>query len=183
MFSILFLDPGQIHQISDTENQLSAEDSALLPCQRNFKLKAEDEISLDSIFSALLSRIEPSEVQLRKLKWDLSPKDFLNEKNSILFDEKLYISQFRNNECKLNEETKIFMERELEEVGEFNLRMEESYDGYVIYGKSHMVKDKSKCKSGHWTRGKYDDKLNLICEKRSEYDYVDNARIVSIFLI
>lgn len=151
----------------------------LLPCQKKFKLKPEDEISLDSIISSLLPRIEPSEVQFRNLKWDLEAKDFLNEKQSMIFDEKLYISQLHDNDCKLDEESKIFMERELDEIGELNFRVEESYDGYVVFVKSNMVKDKAKFECGHWIRGKYDDKLHLICEKRGEYDYVDNAKIVS----
>ncbi|XP_011290176.2 uncharacterized protein LOC101900594 [Musca domestica] len=173
---------SQIFQPCNAENSensstADSQDFPLLPCQKKLQLRAEDEISVDSIFSTLLSKIKPSSEEFRNLKWDLNAKDFHNEKQSMLFEEKLYISQLQDGDCKLNEEVKIFMERELEEVGELRIKVEESYDGYVIYAKSRMVKDKGKYEAGHWTRGKYGDKFQLICEKRSEYDFVDNARI------
>ncbi|XP_065357105.1 uncharacterized protein LOC135951389 [Calliphora vicina] len=167
----------QKYNIEDIENPLPEEAFELLPCQKKFKLKPEDEISLDSIFSALLDRIEPTQKHLGKLKFEVPAKDLLNEKQAIIFEEQLYISKLKDNSCKLNEETKIFLESELEELGEFKLRVEESYDGYVVLAKSKMLKGKGKYECGHWVKGKYDDKLNLICEKRSEYDFVDNARI------
>ncbi|XP_075151323.1 ciliogenesis-associated TTC17-interacting protein [Haematobia irritans] len=147
------------------------------PCQNKLKLRPEDEISLDSIFSSLLEKIEPSDVQFRELTWDITAKDMVNEKQALLFEDRLYISQLRNNNCKLNEDVKIFMERELEEIGTFHFRVEESYDGYVVFGNSHVAKGKSKFPSGHTIKGKYDEKLQLICEKRTEYGYVDKARI------
>ncbi|XP_073823126.1 uncharacterized protein [Musca autumnalis] len=172
------LHPCNLENISNSTTEPKEEDEmSLLPCQKKFKLRPQDEISLDSIFSSLLTKVQPSSEEFRNLQWNLNAKDFHNEKQSMLFEEKFYISQLRDGDCKLNEEVKIFMERELEEVGELHFRVEESYDGYVVYGKSHMAKDKGKYCSGHWTRGKYDDKFKLICEKRSEYDYVDNARI------
>ncbi|XP_061396333.1 uncharacterized protein LOC133331963 [Musca vetustissima] len=162
---------------SSQNSQSDPETMPLLPCQKKYKLRPEDEISLDSIFSSLITKVQPSSEEFRSLEWNLSAKDFHNEKQSMLFEEKLYISQLQDGDCKLNEEVHIFMERELQEVGELRIRVEESYDGYVIYAKSNMVKDKGKFSSGHWTRGKYGEKFQLICEKRTEYDYVDNSRI------
>lgn len=174
------LDILKRYNIEEIENPLPQEAFELLPCQKKFKLKPEDEISLDSIFSQILERIEPYEKEIRKLKFEIPAKELLNEKQAIIFEEHLYISKLKDDKCKLNEEAKIFLESELQEIGQFKLRVEESYDGFVVFGKSKMLKGNGKYKSGHWLRGKYDDKLNLICEKRSEYDYQDNAKIVSL---
>ena len=142
-------------------------------------LKTEDVISLDSIFSALLAPLESSTTELRGLKFNVTAKDMHNEKQAMLFEEHLIISKLRNSNCKLSEYEKIFMERELEEVGNFCINVEESYDGYVICSNSKMRKGKGGIDCGHCLQGKYDNKFVLIVEKRSEYDYVDKARIVS----
>ncbi|XP_054744865.1 ciliogenesis-associated TTC17-interacting protein [Anastrepha obliqua] len=147
------------------------------PCQKKFVMRPEDEISLDSIFSALLSIIEPTEKQFQECQWDVTAKEMRNEKQALLFEEKLYISQVKTGPCKLNEENKIFLESELKEVGYMNLNIEESYDGYVVFSRSQMEKGKSKNMCGHCLRGKYNDKFLLIVEKRSEFDYIDKARI------
>ncbi|KAM7354717.1 uncharacterized protein ACRADG_006278 [Cochliomyia hominivorax] len=165
------------YNIEDIENPLPEESFELLPCQKKFKLKPEDEISVDSLISLLLQRIEPNEKQICKQKFEVKAKDLLNEKQAIIFEEHLYISKLKDDKCKLNEESKLFLESELEEIGKFKLNVEESFDGYVVYAKSKMLKDEGKYECGHWLRGKYDDKLNLICEKRSEYDIEDNAKI------
>lgn len=162
----------------------SEEQFEFLPCQKKFRLKPEDEISLDSIFSALLAPIESSRTHLAHYsKWELDPKEILNEKQAILFEEHLYISSLKSSNCKLTEDVKIFLDRELEEIGDFCLNIEESYDGYVVYSNSKMRKPKSPMCAGHYLKGKYDNKFMLIVEKRSEYDYVDKARIVSFLFI
>uniref|UniRef100_A0A1A9WUB4 Tektin n=1 Tax=Glossina brevipalpis TaxID=37001 RepID=A0A1A9WUB4_9MUSC len=161
-----------------TLDDVSAENEYdLLPCQKKFRIKPEDEISVDSIISALLSRIEPSEMTFRKYKFDVPAKDLLNEKQAIIFNENLYISKLKNNECRLEEEVQLLLEKDLEEIGEFNINVEESFDGFVVFSKSKMRKGKNNIECGHWVRGKYNDHLGLICEKRNEYDYVDNSRI------
>lgn len=150
----------------------------LLPCQKKFRIKPEDEISVDSIISALLSRIEPSEMTFRKYRFDVASKELVNEKQAIIFNENLYISKLKNSECRLEEEVRLLLEKDLEEIGEFNMNVEESFDGFVVFSKSKMRKGKNNIECGHWVRGKYNDHLSLICEKRSEYDYIDNSRIV-----
>lgn len=142
-------------------------------------MRPEDEISVDSIISALLSQIEPTEVQFRECQWDVTAKEMHNEKQALLFEEKLYISQVKTGPCKLNEENKTFLESELNEVGYMKLNIEESYDGYVVFSRSQMAKGTSKSMCGHCLRGKYNDKFFLIAEKRCEFDYIDKARIVS----
>lgn len=150
------------------------------PCSRTrFIQKPEDEISLDSIFSHLLSRIQPSEETFRHYRFNVPAKELLNEKQALLFHEKLYISQMLDNMCFYKENAKVFLEQDMKEVGEFHLRVEESYDGYVVYSKSKMNKGGKGKSCGHWLRGKYDDRLNLICEKRNEQDFVDGAKIVN----
>ncbi|XP_018796114.1 PREDICTED: ciliogenesis-associated TTC17-interacting protein isoform X1 [Bactrocera latifrons] len=147
------------------------------PCQKKFLMRPEDEISIDSIISALLSNIEPSEEQYRKCQWDVTAKEMHNEKQSLLFEEKLYISQIQTGPCKLNEENKIFLESELSDIGYMKLSIEESYDGYVVFSRSQMAKGRSRSVCGHCLRGKYSDKFLLIVEKRSEFDYIDKGRI------
>lgn len=141
-------------------------------------MRPEDEISVDSIISALLSKIESTEEQFKECQWGVAAKEMHNEKQSLLFEEKLYISQVKAGPCKLNEENKIFLESELNEVGYMKLSIEESYDGYVVFSRSQMAKGRSRSMCGHCLRGKYNDKLLLIVEKRSEFDYIDKARIV-----
>ncbi|XP_011193839.1 ciliogenesis-associated TTC17-interacting protein [Zeugodacus cucurbitae] len=147
------------------------------PCQKKFVMRPEDEISVDSIISALLSQIEPTEVQFKECQWDVTAKEMHNEKQALLFEEKLYISQVKTGPCKLIEESKIFLESELKEVGYMKLSIEESYDGYVVFSRSQMTKGKGKSMCGHCLRGKYDEKFVLIVEKRSEFDYIDKARV------
>lgn len=166
--------------VEDIENPLPEEAFVTYPCQKKFKLKPEDEISVDSIISAILDRISPEDKFIRNLKFHVDPKELINEKQAIIFDEKLYVSTL-SDRSKLNAESKYFLESELEEIGEFKLNVEESFDGFVVYAKSKSVKNKGKSDCGHWVKGKYDDKLNLICEKRCEYDFVDNVRIVSSY--
>ncbi|CAD6997573.1 unnamed protein product [Ceratitis capitata] len=149
------------------------------PCQKKFVMRPEDEISIDSIISALLSMVEPIEEQFKECQWDITAKEIYNEKQSLLFEEKLYISQLKTGSCKLNEDSKIFLENELNEIGYMKLNIEESYDGYVVFSRSQMTKGNGKSMCGHCLRGKYDDKFLLIVEKRTEFDYIDKARIVS----
>lgn len=163
---------------------LPGEEFESYPCSKSrFIEKAEDEISLDSIFSYLLARIQPSEETFRHYRFDVSAKELLNEKQALLFHEQLYISQMLDNMCFYKEHAKVFLEKDLREVGKFDLRVEESYDGYVVFSKSKMDKDDKGKICGHWLRGKYDDHLNLICERRKEHDFVDNAKIVIIHSI
>ena len=164
--------------MEDIENSLPDEEFELLPCQKKFKLKPEDEISVESIISAILDRVTPEDKYIRKLKFDVNAKQLVNEKQAIIFEEKLYVSKLFDH-CKMEEERKYFLESDLEEIGEFKFNVEESYDGFVVYAKSKSIKNKGKSDCGHTVRGKYDDKLNLICERRSEYDFVDNVRLVS----
>ncbi|XP_004525927.2 uncharacterized protein LOC101460786 [Ceratitis capitata] len=147
------------------------------PCQKKFVMRPEDEISIDSIISALLSMVEPIEEQFKECQWDITAKEIYNEKQSLLFEEKLYISQLKTGSCKLNEDSKIFLENELNEIGYMKLNIEESYDGYVVFSRSQMTKGNGKSMCGHCLRGKYDDKFLLIVEKRTEFDYIDKARI------
>ncbi|XP_013109979.2 uncharacterized protein LOC131995773 [Stomoxys calcitrans] len=163
--------------VNDMKNSSISKSFESLPCQKKFILKPEDEISLDSIFSAVLDKVEPPEFQLQNQEWKLAATDMPTDKQALLFEDKMYISELQANGCTLNGETKILMERELKEVGEFNFLVEESYDGYVAFAKSNIAKGCGKYSRGHCVKGKYDDKLRLICEKRSEHDYVDKARI------
>lgn len=159
---------------------LPGEEFESYPCSKTrFIQKPEDEISLDSIFSYLLARIQPSEETFKHYRFNIPAQELLNEKQALLFHEKLYISHMLDNMCFYKENAKIFLEKDLREVGQFDLRVEESYDGYVVFGRSKMDRNGKGKICGHWLRGKYDDHLNLICEKRKEYDFVDSAKIVS----
>lgn len=183
-YFLFFADPNlyKKFELDKVKNLEPDEDFERLPCQRKFRMRPEDEISLDSIFSCILAKIEPSETYFQKCDWDIDTKMLLNEKQAIIFEEKLYISKVKDTNCKLSEETKIFLERELQQIGEFNLSIEESFDGYVVFSNSKMKKGKGNATCGHRLKGKYDDKFMLICEKRTEFDHVDNARIVSFYL-
>ncbi|XP_017038737.1 uncharacterized protein LOC108086347 [Drosophila ficusphila] len=146
-------------------------------CEELDKLDAQDEISVSSIISALLRPIEPSDDQYKVCDWGINPKHFLPIKHAIIFKEQLFISKLRNTNCKLNENLKVFFERELEQIGKFCLNVEESFDGYVVFSSSKMKKGKGLVECGHQLKGKYDDKFLLICEKRSEFDRIDNTRV------
>ncbi|XP_067625241.1 uncharacterized protein [Eurosta solidaginis] len=147
------------------------------PCQKNFVMVPEDEISLDSILSMLLSTIEPTEAQFGECHWSVTATDMHNAKQALLFEEKLFISEVKTRPCKLGEENKIFLETELNEIGYTKLNIEESYDGYVVFNRSQISKGKAKNMCGHCLRGKYKDNFLLIAEKRNEFDYIDKARI------
>ncbi|XP_030377086.1 ciliogenesis-associated TTC17-interacting protein [Scaptodrosophila lebanonensis] len=151
----------------------SETDSSELPD----KLSAQDEISISSIISALLRPIEPSSEEFHRCHWEINPKQFLHVKRAIIFKEQLYISKLRNTNCKLSENIKVFFERELEQVGKFCVNVEEALDGYVVHSSSKMRKGKGFTECGHQLQGKYDDKFVLICEKRTEFDRVDHARV------
>ncbi|EDW77964.1 uncharacterized protein Dwil_GK24764 [Drosophila willistoni] len=146
-------------------------------CEEVDKLSAEDEISVSSIISALLRPIESSDDQYRVCDWEIDPKEFMPVKQAIIFKESLFISKLRNTNCKLSENVKVFFERELETIGKFCLNVEEAYDGYVVYSSSKMKKGKGIIECGHQLKGKYDDKFLLICEKRTEFDRIDHAKI------
>lgn len=149
-------------------------------CDELDKLDAQDEISVSSIISYLLDPIEPSDAQMKVCDWGIKPKEFLPTKLAVVFKEQLFISKLRNTNCKLNENLKIFFDRELEQIGKFCLNVEESFDGYVVYSSSNMKKGKGVAECGHQLKGKYDDKFLLICEKRSEFDRIDNTRVEKI---
>ncbi|KAH8377725.1 hypothetical protein KR093_006817, partial [Drosophila rubida] len=146
-------------------------------CEEPDKLSAQDEISVSSIISALIRPIEPSEDQFKICDWGIDPKQFLPVKHAIIFKEQLFISKLRNTNCKLNENLKIFFERELKQIGKFCLNVEEAFDGYVVYSSSKMKKGKGITECGHQLKGKYDDQFLLICEKRSEFDRIDHAAV------
>ncbi|BFF94205.1 uncharacterized protein DMAD_11899 [Drosophila madeirensis] len=146
-------------------------------CEETDKLSAQDQISVSSIISALLRPIEPSDDQYKVCDWGINPKQFLPVKQAVIFKEQLFISKLRNTNCKLNENLKIFFERELKQIGKFCLNVEEAYDGYVVFSSSKMKKGKGIVECGHQLKGKYDDKFLLICEKRMEFDRVDHAKI------
>ncbi|KAH8410049.1 hypothetical protein KR009_004718, partial [Drosophila setifemur] len=146
-------------------------------CEVLEKLDAQDEISVSSIISALLAPIEASDEQYKVCDWGINPKQFLPVKQAVVFKEQLFVSRLRNTNCKLNENLKIFFERELEQIGRFCLNVEESFDGYVVFSSSKMKKGRGIVECGHQLKGKYDDKFLLICEKRSEFDRIDNTRV------
>ncbi|ALC39885.1 CG13243 [Drosophila busckii] len=146
-------------------------------CEQDEKLDAQDEISVSSIISALLRPIEPSDDQYKTCEWGIDPKKFMKVKDAVIFKEQLFISKLRNTNCKLSEDIKIFFERELQQIGKFCLNVEEAYDGYVVYSSSKMKKNKGITECGHQLKGKYDDKFQLICEKRSEFDRIDHAQV------
>eukprot|EP00099_Drosophila_melanogaster_P007800 NP_001260475.1 uncharacterized protein Dmel_CG13243, isoform B [Drosophila melanogaster] len=162
-----------MEQFRDPNKKRAANDA----CEELDKLDAQDEISVSSIISALLRPIEPSDDQYKVCDWGINPKQFMPTKQAIIFKEQLFISKLRNTNCKLNENLKIFFERELEQIGRFCLNVEESFDGYVIFSSSKMKKGKGMTECGHQLKGKYDDKFLLICEKRSEFDRIDNTRV------
>jgi len=162
-----------LDQFRDPDKKRAANDA----CEELDKLDAQDEISVSSIISALLRPIEPSDDQFKECDWGIDPKQFLPTKQAVIFKEQLFISKLRNTNCKLNENLKIFFERELEQIGRFCLNVEESFDGYVIFSSSKMKKGKGMVECGHQLKGKYDDKFLLICEKRSEFDRIDNTRV------
>ncbi|KAH8353117.1 hypothetical protein KR084_009022, partial [Drosophila pseudotakahashii] len=162
-----------LDQFRDPNKKRAANDA----CEELDQLDAQDEISVSSIISALLQPIEPSDDQFKECDWGINPKQFLPTKQAVIFKEQLFISKLRNTNCKLNENLKIFFERELEQIGRFCLNVEESFDGYVIFSSSKMKKGKGVVECGHQLKGKYDDKFLLICEKRSEFDRIDNTRV------
>ncbi|KAI8042665.1 uncharacterized protein LOC128263259 [Drosophila gunungcola] len=162
-----------LDQFRDPDKKRAANDA----CEELDKLDAQDEISVSSIISALLQPIEPSEDQYKVCDWGINPKQFLPTKQAVIFKEQLFISKLRNTNCKLNENLKIFFERELEQIGRFCLNVEEAYDGYVIFSSSKMKKGKGLVDCGHQLKGKYDDNFLLICEKRSEFDRIDSTRV------
>ncbi|XP_017115948.1 uncharacterized protein LOC108138303 [Drosophila elegans] len=162
-----------LDQFRDPDKKRAANDA----CEELDKLDAQDEISVSSIISALLQPIEPSDDQYKVCDWGINPKQFLPTKQAVIFKEQLFISKLRNTNCKLNENLKIFFERELEQIGRFCLNVEEAYDGYVIFSSSKMKKGKGLVECGHQLKGKYDDNFLLICEKRSEFDRIDSTRV------
>ncbi|XP_016969359.2 uncharacterized protein LOC108037327 [Drosophila rhopaloa] len=162
-----------LDQFRDPNKKRAANDA----CEELDKLDAQDEISVSSIISALLHPIEPSDDQYKVCDWGINPKQFLPTKQAVIFKEQLFVSKLRNTNCKLNENLKIFFERELEQIGRFCLNVEEAYDGYMIFSSSKMKKGKGLVECGHQLKGKYDDKFLLICEKRSEFDRIDNTRV------
>ncbi|KAH8334356.1 hypothetical protein KR059_009129, partial [Drosophila kikkawai] len=168
--------PCDMDQFRDPDKKRAAVDA----CEELDKLDAQDEISVSSIISALLRPIEPSDDQMKVCDWGINPKQFLPTKQAVVFRENLYISKLRNSNCKLNEDLKIFFDRELERIGDFCLNVEESFDGYVVYSSSQMKKGKGVTECGHQLKGKYTDKFLLICEKRSEFDRIDNTRVEKI---
>ncbi|EDV30672.2 uncharacterized protein Dana_GF14923 [Drosophila ananassae] len=163
-------------QFRDPHKKRAAVDA----CEELDKLDAQDEISVSSIISALLRPIEPSDDQYKQCDWGIDPKQFLPVKQAIIFKEQLFVSRLRNTNCKLNEDLKIFFERELEQIGRFCLNVEEAFDGYVVFCSSKMKKGRGIVECGHQLKGKYDDKFLLICEKRSEFDRIDNTRVEKI---
>ncbi|KAH8393479.1 hypothetical protein KR200_002160, partial [Drosophila serrata] len=168
--------PCDMDQFRDPNKQRAEVDA----CEELEKLDAQDEISVSSIISALLRPIEPSDDQMKVCDWGINPKHFLPTKQAVVFREQLFISKLRNTNCKLNEDLKIFFDRELEQIGRFCLNVEEAFDGYVVYSSSKMKKGKGMTECGHQLKGKYDDKFLLICEKRSEFDRIDNTRVEKI---
>ncbi|XP_030384475.1 ciliogenesis-associated TTC17-interacting protein-like [Scaptodrosophila lebanonensis] len=172
---LLFL-PCDLDEFRDPKKKVAA----LAACDVPEKLSAQDEISVSSIISAILRPIESSAEQYRECNWDINAKHLMPEKQAIVFQEQLFISTLQNTNCKLSEDRKAFLEKELEQIGKFCLNVEEAFDGFVVYSSSKMRKGKALTECGHQLKGKYDHKFLLICEKRMEYDRIDHARVEKI---